>query len=254
MHKALPLFIAGLLALPLAAQAQSSPPDASEFTEGAPPTLPSGNSITVSNPSPIAGVGDTPVQNAQPAAPVRQGVPFGVSSAPAAPAADLPPDGTQPAGPPAPPMAEEEAPPTNTVVLQGLNKVTGHISKLEGPIGTVLTFDNLEIITRRCWKSPADEQPENAALLEIREIKTNEEPKKLFLGWMFSSSPGLSGLEHPVYDVNIVACEFRENPEGTPEPKAEAPKEKPKAEKPKADKAKPAAKKAKKKESSGAKP
>jgi len=101
----------------------------------------------------------------------------------------------------------------NTVVLQGLNKVTGHISKLDGPLGTVLRFGNLEIIAKRCWKSPPEERPENAALLDIRELTPGEGPKNIFLGWMFSSSPGLSGLEHAVYDVNVLACEYRSDPE-----------------------------------------
>ena len=95
----------------------------------------------------------------------------------------------------------------NKVVLQGLNKVTGRSSKLEGPLGTVMRFGTLEVIARRCWKAPPDERPENAALLEIRELKAEEAPQKIFLGWMFSSSPGLSGLEHPVYDVNVLSCE-----------------------------------------------
>ncbi|MDE3061039.1 MAG: DUF2155 domain-containing protein [Pseudomonadota bacterium] len=99
----------------------------------------------------------------------------------------------------------------NTAVLQGLNKVTGHISRLEGPVGTVMNFGNLEIIARRCWKSPPDERPENAALLEIRELKPDEEPNRIFLGWMFSSSPGLSGLEHPVYDVTVLSCEDKKD-------------------------------------------
>ena len=108
-------------------------------------------------------------------------------------------------------------PEPNTILLQGLNKVTGHILKLEGPIGTVLRFGNLEIIARRCWKSPPDESPENAALLEISELKPGEAPQKIFLGWMFSSSPGLSGLEHPVYDITVIGCEAKDNPEGEPE-------------------------------------
>ena len=93
------------------------------------------------------------------------------------------------------------------ILLQGLNKVTGHISKLEAPVGTVMRFGNLEIVARRCWKSSPEEQPENAALLEISELKPGEPPKQIFLGWMFSSSPGLSGLEHPVYDITVLACE-----------------------------------------------
>jgi hypothetical protein len=108
-----------------------------------------------------------------------------------------------------------EAPPPeyNMVVLQGLNKVTGHISKLDGPTGTVMRFGTLEIVAHRCWKSNPEDSPENAALLEISETKPGEPPARIFLGWMFSSSPGLSGLEHPVYDINVLTCEMRKDPE-----------------------------------------
>jgi len=204
------------LLLPLPLLAQTNPPLTTEFGQ------PTTRSITVSQPSPIAESGE----NTETQQPNTSSLPW----------QDPAPEMVQ-----IPVPEPEEPPPTNSVILQGLNKVTGHISKLEGPIGTVLTFDNLEIISRRCWKSPADEQPENAALLEIREVKTGEEPKKVFLGWMFSSSPGLSGLEHPVYDVSIVSCEFLENPEALPEPKDVPAKEK-EADKPKKDRAKTASK------------
>jgi hypothetical protein len=102
-----------------------------------------------------------------------------------------------------------DAPGYSTVVLMGLNKVTGHTSKLEGPVGTLMTFGNLQIVARRCWKSAPEERPENAALLDISETRQGEAPKQAFLGWMFSSSPGLSGLEHPVYDITVLACETK---------------------------------------------
>lgn len=124
----------------------------------------------------------------------------------AAPVADA-----KPADPVPPP--EEATPHYNTVALQGLNKVTGHLSRLEGPVGTVLRFGNLEIITRRCWKSSPEERPENAALLDISELKPGEASQRIFLGWMFSSSPGLSGLEHPVYDITVLDCEDSKEPE-----------------------------------------
>lgn len=108
---------------------------------------------------------------------------------------------------------KKEAPlvPSNMVLLRGLNKVVGRVSTFEVPLGTVSTFENLEIIARKCVKSPPDERPENAALLEVREIKTGEEPKQIFLGWMLSSSPGLSALEHPVYDITVLSCENKKN-------------------------------------------
>jgi hypothetical protein len=124
-----------------------------------------------------------------------------------------------PVPPPAPKDAVVEY---NTIVLQGLNKVTGHISRLESPVGATMRFGTLEIIARRCWKSAPEDQPENAAMLQISELTPGEAPKQIFLGWMFSSSPGLSGLEHPVYDITVLSCEAQENPEGKPEPKPDS--------------------------------
>lgn len=125
-------------------------------------------------------------------------VPLKLPSISATPSEIQPPEGT---------------PEYNVVVLQGLNKVTGHISKLQGPLGTVMNFGTLEIIARKCWKAAPEERPENAALLEIRETKADEAPKSLFVGWMFSSSPALSGLENPVYDITMIACEQSDDPE-----------------------------------------
>ncbi len=99
----------------------------------------------------------------------------------------------------------------NIVMLRGLNKVIGRISTLEIPLGTISNFENLEIIARKCWKAPPEDRPENAALLEINEIRAGEAPKQIFLGWMFSSSPSISGLEHPVYDITMLSCEYRKN-------------------------------------------
>lgn len=119
----------------------------------------------------------------------------------------------------------EKSPEYNTIVLQGLNKVTGTISKFDGPLGTVLRFGTLEIIARRCWKAPPEERPENAALLDISELKSEEGSVPIFLGWMFSSSPGLSGLEHAVYDITVLSCEIRGDSDAPEEKKEKKDKE-----------------------------
>lgn len=111
---------------------------------------------------------------------------------------------------PTPPAVEDENSYYGVAVLQGLNKVTARISELEAAVGTSAYFGNLEIIVKRCWQSPPEDLPENAILLEIWERKTGETPDVIFNGWMFSSSPSLSDLEHPVYDVTALRCEKRE--------------------------------------------
>ncbi|MSO74628.1 MAG: DUF2155 domain-containing protein [Alphaproteobacteria bacterium] len=93
-----------------------------------------------------------------------------------------------------------------TIVLQALDKVSARISVLTLPIDGMVKFGTLEITARACEKAPPEEPPENAAFLEIVEARGNEAPQTLFSGWMFSSSPGLSALEHPVYDVWVLDC------------------------------------------------
>ena len=94
----------------------------------------------------------------------------------------------------------------NVAVLQGLDKVTARISTLEAAVGQTVRFGSLEVSVRACRKHPPEEPPESAAFLEIREKKADEEAKLLFSGWMFASSPALSALEHPVYDLWVVDC------------------------------------------------
>ena len=38
------------------------------------------------------------------------------------------------------------------------------------------------------------------------EVKPDEKPVLRFSGWMFASSPALSALEHPVYDLIVLDC------------------------------------------------
>jgi hypothetical protein len=96
-------------------------------------------------------------------------------------------------------------------VLQGLDKVTARISPLRAPLGIPTYFGSLEIVARACRKTPPTEPPESAAFLEIRELPPASDleapPTDLFSGWMFASSPAVSALEHPVYDVWVVDCE-----------------------------------------------
>ena len=54
--------------------------------------------------------------------------------------------------------------------------------------------------------APPEEPPESAVFLEIMEKRPDEPVTALFTGWMFSSSPALSALEHPVYDVWVLEC------------------------------------------------
>jgi hypothetical protein len=98
------------------------------------------------------------------------------------------------------------ADPYPVAVLRGLDKVTARISTIEVPVGHAARFGTLEITVRTCDKRPPEEQPESAAFLDIWEIRQEQPAAHLFRGWMFASSPALSAMEHPVYDVWVLDC------------------------------------------------
>ena len=99
-----------------------------------------------------------------------------------------------------------QATPYRVAVLQGLDKVTARVSTIEAVIGATTRVGTLEVIVRHCDKRPPEEPPESTAFLEIGEARAEEAPAILFRGWMFASSPALSALEHPVYDVWVINC------------------------------------------------
>lgn len=95
----------------------------------------------------------------------------------------------------------------DTAILQGLDKVTAHMVTIEAPVGQPVHFGTLEIIVRACKKRRPEENPESGAFLDIWELRDNQPAQSLFRGWMFASSPALSAMEHPVYDVRVLDCE-----------------------------------------------
>jgi hypothetical protein len=99
-----------------------------------------------------------------------------------------------------------ETTPEPVALLEGLDKITARVSKFEAPVGTPVRFGTLSIRVRDCEKNPPEETPESAAFIVIDESRPGEDHKRLFSGWMFASSPALSALEHPVYDVTLLDC------------------------------------------------
>ena len=94
----------------------------------------------------------------------------------------------------------------NEVVLQALDKITARVSRITVPVGSTVTFGSLQITARACDKHPPEETPESSAFLQIVEVKPGEAPVSRFSGWMFASSPALSAMEHPVYDIWVLDC------------------------------------------------
>ena len=132
-------------------------------------------------------------------------------------------------------LGEEELIPTqkrtyaqkNTVILRALDKITGRSTDFEMIVGEPKVYGSLRIDLQACYQTPPEEPPESAAFLKVTtanttQVQTMAEPRDLteeelaeaeteetevrFSGWMFASSPGLNALEHPVYDIWVIAC------------------------------------------------
>jgi len=116
--------------------------------------------------------------------------------------------------PPAPSQGQSPAAPQPqavAAVLQGLDKITARVSRFDAPINQPVHFGTLVITVRACVKQPPEEPPNTAAFLEIDEVRTDVNAaatKLVFSGWMFASSPAISALEDPVYDVNVLDCKM----------------------------------------------
>ena len=102
-----------------------------------------------------------------------------------------------------PPAAARDG---GVAILQGLDKVTARISTIRAPIAKPVRFGTLVITARTCEKAPPEEPPEVAVFLEIVDLRRDGAPQDAFRGWMFASSPAVSAMEHPVYDVWAVDC------------------------------------------------
>lgn len=101
---------------------------------------------------------------------------------------------------------EAAVPKDQIVTLRGVDKITARVTDIRAPMNKPLRFGSLEITPRTCSKRPPEETPEVTAFLEISDVKPDGEKKKLFSGWMFASTPAISALEHPVYDVWVIDC------------------------------------------------
>lgn len=93
-----------------------------------------------------------------------------------------------------------------TAVLRLLDKATARVEQIELERGKPYSFGGMQVELRSCQQTPPEEEPESAAFLVVQSLKQEDKGSVLFRGWMFASNPALSALEHPLYDVWVIAC------------------------------------------------
>jgi hypothetical protein len=103
-----------------------------------------------------------------------------------------------------PSLADKFANPT--AIFAGLDKITGRIIAFEVAVNETVQFGALQLTPKICFSRPVTEKPQTTSFVEVDEITTGNDYKRLFSGWMFASSPGLNAIEHPVYDIWLTGC------------------------------------------------
>lgn len=93
-----------------------------------------------------------------------------------------------------------------TAVFSGLDKITGRIISFEVAIDETVQFGSLQITPRVCYARPPTEAPQTDTFVEVDEVSSDKAYKRIFSGWMYAASPGLHGIEHPIYDIWLTAC------------------------------------------------
>src|SRR6478735_3300451 len=191
-------------------QPLAPPPGTTVIPQNVPP------SIAVTPPQPGQGVAAAPpAGNPLPGLPPGQRQPKSVPQAPAT----LQPGDEVVTEPPAQKIVNKKA------SFSGLDKITGRIINFDEDIGETVQFGALRVKTDACYTRPATEATNTDAFVEVDEITLQGEVKRIFSGWMFAASPGLHGVEHPVYDIWLTDCK---GPDQTivsaqPDPKPAAP-------------------------------
>src|SRR5262252_7414166 len=151
--------------------------------------------------------------------PPPPGAPVDANAPPAVAPANLPPgqrparDAPQQQANTGPQPGDEVviAPPTQkivnpTAVFSGLDKITGRITSFDVSINETVQFGALQVTPRACYTRPPTETQNTDAFVEVNEVTLQGEVKRIFTGWMFAASPGLHGVEHPIYDVWLTDC------------------------------------------------
>ncbi|MDC2992610.1 DUF2155 domain-containing protein [Pelagibacteraceae bacterium] len=86
-----------------------------------------------------------------------------------------------------------------------LNKTTNKVSTNDILVGSKISWETLNIEVLYCGSTPPTEIPEDYVLIDVYDTINNENIN-IYKGWMISSSPDVTPLENPIYDLWLVDC------------------------------------------------
>lgn len=124
-------------------------------------------------------------------------------------------EGTMPEPPETTQAMEEEAEPElvrtfdpkPVAKLRALDKITARTQSFDVRVGETSRFGDIFVKVNTCRSPSPIFTPESAAFVQVWEVPAGQNKSEwVFSGWMFASSPALSAMDHPVYDVWVLSC------------------------------------------------
>lgn len=106
----------------------------------------------------------------------------------------------------APALADQPTVDVPYAILRGLDKITARVEPIIVEVGQEAQFGTLTLSVDACRTTRPDQTPENAVFLEIDDEPPGEDRREVFSGWMFSSAPSVSALDHAVFDIWLDRC------------------------------------------------
>ena len=94
----------------------------------------------------------------------------------------------------------------NQAKIVAINKIVANSQTLIVNINEPIFFHNLEVKLLKCFKNLDPYHEDSYGLFNLVEYKMNDDAKNIFQGWLISSSPSLSTLQNPIYEIFILDC------------------------------------------------
>ena len=86
-----------------------------------------------------------------------------------------------------------------------LDKISNKLVEKSIKVNESDFIETLNIQVYSCFTEPPNEIPEDYVLIDVKD-NFQEHETSIYKGWMISSSPDVTPLEHPIYDLWLLGC------------------------------------------------
>ncbi len=97
-------------------------------------------------------------------------------------------------------------------IIEAIDKITAESMRFEVEVGgRPVRFNQSLIFTARACEVSGENElvQDSIAYIDVTLQPRGAQaavPRQIFRGWMYASTPALSGLQHPIYDAWVVGC------------------------------------------------